>query len=41
VEATRAQLNPAEVAAATRVARRKSLDELIDMLIIQPAKAPL
>ncbi len=39
VETTRAQLDPAEVAAATAAARRKNLDELLDELIIQPAKA--
>jgi predicted ATPase/class 3 adenylate cyclase len=39
VETTRAQLEPAEVAAATVAARRKGVDELIDELIIQPAKA--
>jgi tetratricopeptide (TPR) repeat protein len=38
VEMTRARLDPAEVAAATAAARRGSLDELIDELIIQPAK---
>jgi predicted ATPase/class 3 adenylate cyclase len=39
VETTRDHLEPAEVAAATVAARRKGLDELIDELIIQPAKA--
>jgi predicted ATPase len=37
VETTRARLDSAEVAAARAAARRKSLDELIDELIIQPA----
>jgi predicted ATPase len=37
VETTRARLDPAEVAVAAAAARRKSLDELIDVLIIQPA----
>jgi hypothetical protein len=39
VEETRNRLDPAEVAAATTAARRKTLDELLDELIIQPAKA--
>jgi predicted ATPase/class 3 adenylate cyclase len=39
VETTRARLDPAEVSAATAAARSKSLDELIDELVIQPAKA--
>lgn len=39
VETTRAQLDPAGVAAATATARSKSVDELIDQLITQPAKA--
>jgi predicted ATPase/DNA-binding SARP family transcriptional activator/class 3 adenylate cyclase len=39
VEATRARLDPTEVDAATAAARHKSLDELIDELIIQPANA--
>jgi predicted ATPase/DNA-binding SARP family transcriptional activator len=39
VEATRARLDPTEVASAAAAARSKSLDELIDELIIQPAKA--
>jgi predicted ATPase len=39
IESTRAQLNPAEIAAATTAARHKSLDELINKLIIQPAEA--
>lgn len=39
VNMTRARLDPAEVAAAAAAARRKSLDDLIDELIIQPAKA--
>ncbi len=38
IETTRARLDPAGVAAATASARRGSLDELIDELIIQPAK---
>jgi tetratricopeptide (TPR) repeat protein len=38
VETTRARLDPAEVAAATAAARGTSLDELIDQLIMQPAK---
>jgi predicted ATPase len=37
VDETRARLDPTEVAAATATARHKSLDELIDELIIQPA----
>jgi hypothetical protein len=37
VNATRAQLDPAEVVAATVAARSKSVDELIDELIVQPA----
>jgi predicted ATPase/class 3 adenylate cyclase len=37
IEATRAQLDPAEIAAATAAARSKTLDELMDELIIQPA----
>jgi predicted ATPase/DNA-binding SARP family transcriptional activator len=39
VESTRAQLNPVEVARATARARRRSLDQLMDELIIQPARA--
>jgi tetratricopeptide (TPR) repeat protein len=39
VDTARSQLDLAEVAAATAAARRKSLDELIDDLIIQPAEA--
>jgi sigma-54 specific flagellar transcriptional regulator A len=39
VEATRAPLDLAEVAAATATSRRRSLDELLDELIIEPAKA--
>ncbi len=39
VEPTRAQLDPTELAATTAAARRKSLDELIDELIVEPAKA--
>jgi hypothetical protein len=39
LEATKAQLDPSEVAAARTAASRKSLDELIDELIIQPATA--
>jgi predicted ATPase/DNA-binding SARP family transcriptional activator len=38
VEAMKAQLDAAEVAAATIAARHKSLDELIDELILQPAQ---
>jgi predicted ATPase len=41
VEMTRARLDPAEVAAATDAARRRSIDQLIDELIIQPAKEPV
>jgi hypothetical protein len=37
VDETRARLDPTEVAAATATARHKSIDELIDELIIQPA----
>jgi hypothetical protein len=37
VATTRTRLDPAEVAAATVAARHKSVDELIDKLIIQPA----
>jgi hypothetical protein len=37
VETARARLDPTEVAAAAAAARRKSVDELIDELIIQPA----
>jgi predicted ATPase/DNA-binding SARP family transcriptional activator len=37
VDATRARLDPTEVAAATATARHKSIDELIDELIIHPA----
>jgi predicted ATPase/class 3 adenylate cyclase len=37
VAATRAQLDPAEVDASTVAARSKTLDELMDELIIQPA----
>jgi tetratricopeptide (TPR) repeat protein len=37
VETTRAQLNAAEVAGARAAAQRKSLDELIQELIIRPA----
>jgi predicted ATPase/DNA-binding SARP family transcriptional activator len=39
VATTRAQLDPAAVAAATATARSKSLEELLDELIIQPAQA--
>jgi hypothetical protein len=39
VEATRARLDPTEVASAAAAARSKSLDELIDELVIQPANA--
>jgi predicted ATPase/class 3 adenylate cyclase len=39
VEATRAQLDPAAVAAATATARSKSIQGLLDELIIQPAQA--
>jgi predicted ATPase/DNA-binding SARP family transcriptional activator len=38
-ETARARLDPTEVAAAKAAARHKSLDELIDELIIQPANA--
>jgi hypothetical protein len=41
VETTRARLDPAKVAAATAAARHKSLDELIDELIIHPANASM
>jgi hypothetical protein len=37
VETTRVRLDPTAVAVATVAARRKSLDDLIDELIIQPA----
>jgi hypothetical protein len=40
VDETRARLDPIEVAAATAAARRKSIDELIDELITQPATVP-
>jgi ribosomal protein L12E/L44/L45/RPP1/RPP2 len=39
VESTRARLDPVEVFAAAAEARRKSIDELISELIIQPAQA--
>jgi hypothetical protein len=39
VEATRAELDPAEIAAAPGAARSKTLDELMDELIIRPANA--
>lgn len=39
VETTRARLDRADVAAATIAARSKSLEELIDELIVQPAKS--
>jgi tetratricopeptide (TPR) repeat protein len=39
VATTRAQLDANEIAASTATARHKSLDELIDELIIQPAQA--
>jgi predicted ATPase/class 3 adenylate cyclase len=39
VQTTRARLNPAEVAAAAAAARGKSLDDLIDELVIRPAEA--
>jgi predicted ATPase/DNA-binding SARP family transcriptional activator/class 3 adenylate cyclase len=39
VEATRARLDPSAVAAATATARGKKLEELIDELILQPARA--
>jgi predicted ATPase/DNA-binding SARP family transcriptional activator/class 3 adenylate cyclase len=39
VETSRARLDRAEVAAATAAARSRNLDELIDELILQPAKA--
>jgi hypothetical protein len=39
VQTTRARLDPADVAAAAAAARRKNLDEIIDELIIQPARA--
>jgi predicted ATPase/class 3 adenylate cyclase len=39
VTETRARLDSAEVAAARAAARRKSVEELIDELIIQPAQA--
>jgi predicted ATPase/class 3 adenylate cyclase len=38
VDVTRARLDPTALAAAAAAARRKNLDELIDELIIQPAK---
>jgi tetratricopeptide (TPR) repeat protein len=41
VETTRARLDRAEVAAAAVAARGKSLDELIDELIIHPANASM
>jgi hypothetical protein len=41
VDTTRSQLDPAAVAAAVATARRKSLDELIDELITQPANAAM
>jgi predicted ATPase/DNA-binding SARP family transcriptional activator/class 3 adenylate cyclase len=37
VQAARARLDPTEITAAAATTRRKSLDELIDELIIQPA----
>jgi hypothetical protein len=40
VEITRARLDPTKLAAATGAARRKSVEELIDELIIQPATVP-
>jgi predicted ATPase/class 3 adenylate cyclase len=39
VETTRARLDPAAVAVATATARTRQIDELIDELITQPAKA--
>jgi hypothetical protein len=39
VDETRARLDLAAVAAAAAAARHKSIDELIDELIIQPARA--
>ena len=39
VETTRARLDPVAIAAAAAAAHRKSIDELIDELIIQPARA--
>jgi predicted ATPase/class 3 adenylate cyclase len=39
VHATRARLDPAEVAAATATARGKRLDHLMDELIVQPASS--
>ena len=39
VEATRARLDSSKVAAATAAARSRNLEELIDELILQPARA--
>ena len=39
VEATRARLDPSEVAAARAIARGRNLEALIDELILQPARA--
>ena len=39
VEATRARFDPSEVAAAKATARSKNVEELIDELILQPARA--
>jgi hypothetical protein len=41
IETTRARLDAAEIAAAAAAARGKSLDELMDELITQPANAAM
>ena len=39
VEATRTRLDPSDVAAGEAIARSRNLEELIDELILQPARA--